>query len=69
MAIDCKTCVHFDDDDFCEDCTVSDLDRGCTCFICPPCSYCVGSLYEEVEKLFEVKLSNRISLKSLRKIL
>jgi hypothetical protein len=44
--IDCKKCEH-NETDICDECSMNNEDTVCSCHINPPCSFCVGLLYEE----------------------
>lgn len=48
MKHDCDKCKHLESDE-CEDC--SNLsDQGCSCHLSPPCGFCVGNKFEEVQE-------------------
>ncbi len=40
--------VSTKDTDMCDECSVLTRE-GCSCHIAPPCGYCVGKLFEEIE--------------------
>lgn len=44
--INCSFCRHSTDDPECEKCTVKNSNTCCSCHLCAPCSYCVGSHFE-----------------------
>lgn len=52
LEYDCKKCVNFESL-LCDICSVKGMcDAGdcCTCFVNPPCDFCLNNYYEEYEK-------------------
>lgn len=54
-----KSCSFFafkyGESDECDGCSISSIDRGCSCHINPPCSYCVDSHFEPSAYLINYK--------------
>ncbi len=44
--IECSFCIHENDEEYCDGCTIADTNYSCSCHINPPCSKCVGSKFE-----------------------
>ena len=53
---DCNFCIYQHGDNVeCDDCSVYDGERGCSCHINPPCSFCIDNHFEPSVNLINYK--------------
>ena len=57
---ECSFCRYENtDDERCDDCSIADMDRSCSCHINPPCGKCTESRFEESPYLINYKVGTR----------